>query len=144
MESRRSDGVLVLGVIAVVYGIWSLLHYIGSESRLLTDSQLYSEMLRSRGSKVAQLAYVQSIISLVAYMLFIIGGIAILKVRNWGRVLLVTISSVQFALSFIFPYVAVRMMSDHKAWFLPTPIPILYAINIWFLSKKRIKEEFRG
>ena len=114
MESKRSDGVLVLGIIAIVFGIWSLLHDFNS------------------------------IYSLISYLLFIVSGIAVLKIRNWGRILLIVTSAVEFVASLILPYVWTTIMSNehHTAWVLPTPIPILYVMNIWFFNKRRIREEF--
>lgn len=144
MEDKRSDGVLVLGIIAVVYGIWSLLHDFGSLWITLSDPQLHSQMLQTRGPKAAQLRYFESIYFLITYSIFIISGVAVLKMKNWGRILLVTISSISFVLGLILPYVWTRIMSDeyHKAFFVPTPIPILYVMNIWFFNKKRIREQF--
>lgn len=144
MESKRSDGVLVLGVIAIVYGIWSLLHYFSSELLILRNPQIYSHILQTRGPKAAQLHYFESIYFLISHLLFIVSGVAVLEIRNWGRILLITISSIEFALAFILPYVWTTIMSNeyHKAWFLPTPIPILYVMNIWFFNKKRIREQF--
>jgi hypothetical protein len=144
MESKRSDGVLVLGIIAIIYGIWSLLHYFGSELLILRDPQLYSQMVQTRGPKAAQLHYFESIYLLISYPLFIVSGLAVLKVKNWGRILLVIISAIHFALLLILPYVWVKIMSNgyHQARFLPTPIPILYVMNIWFFNKKRIRDQF--
>jgi hypothetical protein len=144
METKRSDGILVLGIIAIVYGIWSLLHDFSSEFRILRDPQLYSHMLQTRGPKVAQLYYFESIYFLISHPLFIVSGVAVLKIKNWGRILLITISSIQFAIGLILPYVWTTIMTNeyHKAWFLPTPIPILYVMNIWFFNKKRIREQF--
>ena len=144
MENKRSDGVLVLGIIAIVFGIWSLLHDFSSLWLTLRDPEFYSHMLRNRGPKAAQLSYFESIYFLISYSLFIVSGVAVLKIRNWGRILLITISSLAFVLGLILPYVWTRIMSDeyHKAFFLPTPIPILYVMNIWFFNKKRIREQF--
>ncbi len=144
MENKRSDGVLVLGIIAIVYGIWSLLHDFSSVWLSLGDHHLYSAVVQSRGPKAAQLYYLDSIYNLVSYILFIIGGIAVFKVKNWGRILLITISSTSFVLGLILPYLWTTIMSDeyHKAFLLPTPIPILYVMNIWFFNKKRIREQF--
>jgi hypothetical protein len=144
MESKKSDGILVLGIIAIVYGMWSLLHYFSSELLILRDPQFYPHMLQTRGLKAAQLHYFESVYFLISYPLFIISGVAVLKIKNWGRILLITISSIEFALAFILPYVWTTIMSNeyHKAWFLPTPIPILYVMNIWFFNKKHIREQF--
>ena len=144
MENKRSDGVLVLGIIAIVYGIWSLLHYFSSEWLILKDPQLYSHMLRTRGPKAAQLSYFESIYFLISYSLFIVSGVAVLKIKNWGRILLITISSISFVLGLILPYVWTTIMTNeyHKAFFLPTPVPILYVMNIWFFNKKRIRDQF--
>ncbi len=144
METKRSDGVLVLGIIAVVYGVWSLLHDFSSLWITLSDPQLYAHMLRTQGAKVAQFSYFESIYFLISYSIFIVSGVAVLKVKNWGRIVLIIISSISFVLGLILPYVWTRIMSNefHKAWFIPTPIPILYVMNIWFFNKKRIREQF--
>jgi len=144
MQIKRSDGVLVLGIIAIVYGIWSLLHYVSSELLILRDPQLYSQMLQTRGPKGAQLHYFESIYDPLMSLLFMVSGLAVLKVKNWGRILLIVISSMQFAFSLILPYIWAATLSNeyHKAWFLPTPIPILYVMNVWFFNKKRIKDQF--
>jgi hypothetical protein len=145
MESKRSDGVLVLGIIAIVFGIWSLLHDFSSIWLPLRDHHLYSAMLQTQGPKAVQLYYFNSIYSLISYILFIVGGSAVLKIRNWGRILLVLTSVVDFVLSVILiPYAWKTVMSNehHTVWLLPTPIPILYVMNIWFFNKRRIREEF--
>jgi uncharacterized membrane protein HdeD (DUF308 family) len=144
METKRSDGVLVLGIIAIVYGIWSLFHDFASLWVTLTDPQLYSHMFQTRGPKAARLIYFESIYFLISYSVFIISGVAVLKMKNWGRILLIAISSISFVLSLILPYIWTRIMSDeyHKAFLLPTPIPILYVMNIWFFNKKRIRKQF--
>jgi len=144
MESKRSDGVLVLGIIAIVFGIWGLLHHFGSSFIILRDPHLYSQMLQTRGPKAAQLYYFESIYILISYLFFIVSGIAVLRMKNWGRILLIITSGIVFATSLILPYVWTTIMSDayHKAYFLPTPIPILYVMNIWFFNKKRIRDQF--
>ncbi len=144
MEDKRSDGVLVLGIVAVVYGIWSLLHDFSSLWITLNDPQLYSQMLQARGPKAAQLRYFESIYLLITYSIFIVSGAAVLRMKNWGRILLVTISSISFVLGLLLPYIWTRIMSDeyHKVFFVPTPIPILYVMNIWFFNRKRIREQF--
>jgi len=146
MGGKRSDGVLVLGIIAIVFGIWSLLHDFSSVWLPLRNHHLYSAMLQTRGPKAVQLYYLNSIYSLISYILFIVGGVAVLKIRNWGRILLVLLSAVDFALSVILiPYVWTTVMSNehHTVWLLPTPIPILYVMNAGFFNKKRIRDEFK-
>jgi len=144
MQDKRSDGILVLGIIAIVFGIWSLLHHLISGLAILRDPQLYSLILHQRGAKAAQLSYFDSIYGLISYPLFIASGLAVLKVKNWGRILLIIVSSIQFVLSQILPYAWVTIMSNehHRVSFFSTPILIIYAVNIWFFSKKRIRERF--
>jgi hypothetical protein len=145
METKRSDGILVLGIIATVFGMWGLIRHFSSELIILTDPQLYSQMLQTRGAKAAQFYYFEAIYTLTSFLLFIVGGFAVLKLKNWGRILLIATSAVEFVASLIFPYVWTLIMSDkyHKAFFLPTPFPILYAVNVWFFTKRRIREQFR-
>ncbi len=71
-------------------------------------------------------------------------GLAVLKMKNWGRILLVMISSAELVVSLILPYAWVTMMANeyHRARFIPTPIPIIYGMNLWFFNKKRIREQF--
>jgi glucan phosphoethanolaminetransferase (alkaline phosphatase superfamily) len=146
MGCKRSDGILVLGIIAIVFGIWSLLHDFSSVWLALRDHHVYSAMLQTRGPKAAQLYLLNSIYSLISYILFIVSGIAVLKVRNWARILLVLTSVVDFVLSVILiPYAWTTVMSNQHSTvsLLPTPIPILYIMNVWFLNKKRIREQFK-
>jgi hypothetical protein len=144
MEGERSDGVMVLGIIAIVFGIWGLLHHLISGLAILRDPQLYSLILQQRGPKAAQLSYFESIYGLISYPLFIVSGLAVLKMKNWGRVLLVIISLIEFVLSLILPYAWVTIMSNeyHRARFFPTPILIIYLMNVWFFSKKRVRKQF--
>ncbi len=65
MESKRSDGLLVLGIIASVFGIWSLLHHLISRLAILGDPQLYSLVLQQRGPTAA-LSYFESIYGLIS------------------------------------------------------------------------------
>jgi glucan phosphoethanolaminetransferase (alkaline phosphatase superfamily) len=146
MKCKRSDGVLVLGIIAIVFGIWSLLQDFSSLWLPLRDHHLHSTMLQTQGLKAVQLYYFNSIYSLISYLIFIVGGVAVLKVRNWGRILLTLTSVVDFVLSVILiPYAWRIVMSNehHMVWLIPTPIPILYVMNVWFLNKKRIREQFK-
>jgi len=145
MGNKRSDGVLVLGIIAIVFGIWSLFHDFISGWLFLRDHHLRSAMSEARGPKAVQLYYFNYIYSLISYILFIVSGIAVLKMKNWGRILLVLTSAVEFVLSVILiPYAWTTVMSNehHTVSVLPTPIPILYLMNIWFFNKRRIREEF--
>lgn len=144
MRSKRSDGVLVLGTMAIVFGIWSLVHYLSSSYMFLKQPHLYFQMLHSKGGTLAQLTYFGSISSLVIYPLFIVSGFAVLKLRNWGRSLLIVISVVGLIISLILPYIWADIMSgdSHRAMVIPTPIPILYVINIWFFNRKNVRGQF--
>ena len=144
MESKRSDGILVLGIIGILFGIWSLLHHLGSELQMLWDPQLYSHVLELRGPKAAQLSYFGSIYGLIIFPLFIVSSLAVFKMRRWGRILFVIISAIQLVVSLVLPYLWVAIMSNQnqRATFMPSQILILFVVNIWFLNKKRIREQF--
>lgn len=144
MENKRSDGILVLGIMAILFGIWSLLHYLGSELVTLRNPQLYSQLLQSGGILSARLTYFGSITNLIICPLFIISGFAVLKLKNWGRNLIILISIIQLINSLILPYIWANMMTSvtYRATVIPTPISILYIINIWFFCRKKTREQF--
>lgn len=144
MEGKRADGVLVLGVIAVVFGVWSLFHDAASHLALIKNPDMYSQIFQAKGLILARFVYFGSIISLIIYPLFIISGFFILKLKNWSRNLLIFISVIQLVITLIFPYIWASISSSnlHHATVIPTPIPIIYITNIWFFNRKYIKGQF--
>jgi len=144
MESKRSDGILVIGIVGILFGIWSLLQHIGSGLQMLRDPLLYSHVVGDISSKAAQLSYFESIYGLIIFPLFIVGGFSILKMRSWGRILLVVISAIDLVISLLIPYLWVAIMANQnqRATFMPSPVLIFFVVNIWFLNKKRIRDQF--
>ena len=130
--NKKSDGILVLGVTAILFGIWSLSYYLVSDLVFLKNPHLLSQ-LQSKGMLSNKIIYLGLVSNFVIYSLFIIGGIAILKLKNWGRNLLILISIVQLANSLVFPHIWKGIMSNTANYaIIPTPNLILYIINIWF------------
>ena len=142
MKNERSDGILVLGVIAVLFGIWSMVDYTRSHILFISNPNMYSQ---PEAVALTRVAYLGSLISLIIYPLFIIGGFFVLKLKNWARILLISISVIQMINSLISPYVWTRIMSytsEQYATVIPNPILLFYIMNIWFFNRLRIKEQF--
>lgn len=140
--NKKSDGILVLGVMAVLFGVWSLLHYLAVDFVFLKNPHLLSQ-LQSKGMLSSKVIYFGLISNFVIYSLFIIGGVAILKLKNWGRNVLILISIIQLANSLIYPYIWKGIMSGATNYaIIPSPTLILYVINIWFFNRRATKEQF--
>jgi len=119
MEKKRSAGILTLGIFALLYG---LVYF----HRTPDDSDI------------------SYILSFLYALCWIISAIAVMRFKNWGRVLLIVISVYDFFKEIILgrfqPSKAIKDIVDALILLLEALILIVFVI---FLTRPKVREQFK-
>ena len=144
IKDKRLRTVSILSLIAIIFGVCGLLYDLLCHFVIIRTPDIYGyiyQPVNMMFERIVLLAFRVGII----YPLFIISGILVLRLKEWGRKLLIFISWISLINISLFPYYVWPNIFSSKIYYgiaIASICIIPFIINILFFSRKRIKEQF--
>ncbi len=145
MNEQHKGAIRILAILTIFIGIFNLLnmvlsnylfiHSVVSEAaKAVVDATNYKEM------------YYKMIINAVPFLIiwisYILSGLSILKLKNYGRIWLVSVSVFGLAIFLVIPVLQFLPNWKNAVLSLDSMIGLLI-INIWVFTNKSVRELFK-
>jgi len=138
MEKKRSIGVTIFSLYLVIVGVLSSFFSIQVIIRLIHSGAI-SRMIDS-GTISAQNGTL--FIRTIVFIAFIVGGVFVYLRKNWARRMMVIICSIYGTLS-VSVYIYYNLLTELPIWFFSLMIFMTYIFPIVFLTRPKVKEQFK-
>ncbi len=145
MAIKCSKGILIIAVILIFASLWNvaivfmknylfLMTILAQKNKAVYDATNYSEIY----SKIIFNVALHSMI----WVLYIFSAISVIKLKRYGRTLMVYVSLVSL-LGFVFiPLIEWQLFHRNLGIYF-NPVCIIFLVNVWFFMKRSTKDQFK-
>lgn len=141
MDKKRSIGVTIFGIIVTLFGglpiVGLLILFLVSIGK---DDIV--KILTLKNDSISQTLFL-----FLAYLFFLISGIGILKLKNWARVILITLISINFIASLIglcFSIIKALKGNINLFYIISAFISLLiFVFVVYFFTRPKVKGQFK-
>ncbi|MEI8350024.1 MAG: hypothetical protein WCI77_07710 [Candidatus Omnitrophota bacterium] len=142
MEKKRSVGVTILSLIYIVIGLGILTTTI-TEPRNTEPSIFYSHWGREIFEPMTPLEHLrfQAILAFCLSTPFLISGFGTLKLKKWGRILIVILN--MFFVFLLPPTIITVVIYKHHDFLFLLIMEIFALIFSVYLARPKVKEQFK-
>jgi len=144
---KPSEGVFVLCLLNIGIGLWKIVTNLLYSSYFLWTTWINKGQTVYDATNYAQVTTNEILnfaIKSIIWIIFVISGIVALKIKNNGRKGLIIVSIAALLILFAAPLFRYLFSCGYRQGvIIPDPLPVLYIMNIWFLTRPKVKEQFK-